>query len=177
VYAVWNFDLPIFASRIYIQPGATPVILGAKTTTFCTLGEAIAEAYRQPYPIQKHLINSEQQDLVGLLADLDIYPDVCHHNGDYAVTSATATFLNTCVIAGDKKCELLLDALGGYVRRERFDSQAADLSFSGVPVESWHVQLSRALETYATWDYYSQGDTWSKDPDYTTQDRIARTII
>lgn len=176
VYAVWNFDLPIFASCVYVQPGPTPVVLDARTWDFVTLGEAIAECYRQPFPVQKHLINAYQYELVAPLADLDIYPDVSHHNGEFAVTSATASFLNSCVIQGDK-CGLLLDALGGYVRRERFDSQSADLVFSENPAESWHCQLSRALETWATWDYYAQGNTWSKTPDYSVQDRIARTIL
>jgi hypothetical protein len=80
------------------------------------------------------------------------------------------------MINGDK-CELLLDALGGYVRRERFNAQAADLVFSDQPAESWHCQLAEALETWAVWDYYSQGNTWGKDPDYSVQDKIARTIL
>ena len=141
-----------------------------------TLGEAVAECYRQPFPIQRHLVNSYNQELIAPLADLDIYPDVMQQNGHYAATTATATFLNSCMIKGDK-CELLLDALGGYVRRERFDSQAASLSFSENPAESWHSQLAEALETWAVWDYYSQGNTWTKAPDYSIQDKIARTLI
>ena len=176
VYAVWNFDLPVFASCIYIQPGTTPVILDARTWDFVTLGEAVAECYRQPFPVQKHLIHGYQQELVAPLADLDIYPDIMQHNGHYAATTATASLLNSCVIRGEK-CDLLLDSLSGYVRRERFDSQSADLVFSDSPADSWHNQLAEALETWATWDYYSQGNSWSKAPDYSTQDRIARTII
>jgi len=176
VYAVWNFDLPIFASCVYIQPGPVPVVLDARTWDFVTLGEAVAECYRQPFPVQRHLIHGVHHSLVGPLADLDIFPDVMQHNGEYATTTATASFLNSCHI-DRSKCELLLDALGGYVRRERFDSQAADLVFSANPAESWHCQLSEALETWATWDYYAQGSTWSKQPDYSTQDKIARTII
>ena len=176
VYAVWNFDLPVFASCIYIQPGTTPVILDARTWDFVTLGEAVAECYRQPFPVQKHLIHGYHQELVAPLADLDIYPDIMQHNGHYAATTATASLLNSCVIRGEK-CDLLLDSLSGYVRRERFDSQSADLVFSDSPADSWHNQLAEALETWATWDYYSQGNSWSKAPDYSTQDRIARTII
>jgi len=176
VYAVWNFDLPIFASCVYVQPGAVPTILDARTWDFVTLGEAVAECYRQPFPIQKHLINAYQHDLVGPMADLDIYPDVNHRNGQFEVTSATASFLNSCHINKDK-CELLLDALAGYVRRERFDAQTADLVFSENPADSWHMQLAQALETWAAWDYYSQGNTWSEAPDYSTQDKIARTIL
>ena len=176
VYAVWNFDLPIFASCVYVQPGTTPIILDARTWDFVTLGEAIAECHRQPFPIQKHVINSHQGDLVAPMADLDIFPDVSHHNGHFAVTSATAAFLNSCKINRDQ-CELMLDSLGGYVRRERFDAQAADLIFSENPAASWHCQIARALETWASWDYYAQGNTWSKDPDYSVQDLIARTIL
>lgn len=176
VYAVWNFDLPIFASCIYIQPGSVPAVLDAKTWTFVTLGEAIAECYKQPFPVQNHLIHGHQQELVAQLADLDVYPDVLQHFSSYAATTATASFLNSCHI-NEAKCELLLDALGGYVRRERFDSQTADLVFGDNPAESWHSQLSEALETWAAWDYYAQGSTWSKAPDYTTQDLIAKTIL
>lgn len=176
VYAVWNFDLPVFASCVYVQPGSTPTVLDARTWNFVTLGEAVAECYRQPFPVQRHLISADQMELVAPLADLDIYPDVMHHSGHFAVTTATAAFLNSCRINGEK-CELLLDALGGYVRRERFNSQAADLVFSDTAADSWHVQLSEALETWCTWDYYSQGSTWSKTPDYSIQDKIARTIL
>lgn len=176
VYAVWNFDLPISASCIYIQPGPTPVVLDARTWDFVTLGEVVAECYRQPFPVQKHLIHNEHQSLVAPLADLDIFPDVMQFNSEYATTTSTASFLNSCVIKGDK-CELLLDALGGYVRRERFNSQVADLMFSDSPAMSWHCQLAEALETWAAWDYYAIGSTWSKEPDYSIQDKVARTII
>lgn len=176
VYAVWNFDLPVFASCLYIQPGATPTVLDARIWDFVTLGEAVAECYRQPFPVQKHLIAGEHSDLLPALSDLDIYPDVMRHSSHYAQTTATASFLNSCLINGDK-CEIFLDALGGYVRRERFDSQAADLVFSDTPADSWHAQLAEALETFATWDYYANSGGWSKDPDYSIQDRIARTIL
>ena len=176
VYAVWNFDLPIFASCVYVQPGPTPTVLDAKTWTFVTLGEAIAECNRQPFPVQHHVIDGSQAELVSPMADLNVYPDISHHGGQFVTTSATANFLDTCNIKADK-CELLLDALGGYVRRERFDTQTADLTFYENPAESWHCQLSQALETFATWDYYARGNTWTKAPDYTAQDRAAKTIL
>lgn len=175
VYAVWNFDLPVFASCIYVQPGSVPAVLDAQTYHFCTLGEAIAECYRQPFPVQKHLIHGHQHELVRSLADLDVYPDVLQHYGDYVTTTATANFLNACTIKGDK-CELLLDALGGYVRRERFDAQTADLTFYENTADSWHAQLSQALETWAVWDYYARGNSWSAKPDYSAMDRIARIL-
>lgn len=176
VYAVWNFDLPIFAACLYVQPGEPNVILDAKTWDDLTLGEAISYCHKQPFPIQKHLISSKHQELVPLLADLDIYPDVIHNVGDFVKTSASASMLNSCLIAGDK-CATFMDALGGYVRSEYFSSQAADLVFSPDAVYSWHTQLSEALETWAAWDYYAQGNTWSKQPDYSTMDRIAKTLL
>jgi hypothetical protein len=175
VYAVWNFDLPIFAACVYVQPGAPNVILGGWTEEDLTLGEAIARCYRQPFPIQNHLISSAHQEMVPLLADLDVYPDVMHDPGDFMRTSTTAGMLGNCIIAGDK-CDTVMDALGGYVRKEHFSSQAADLVFSPDPVYSWHMQLSEALETWATWDYHAQGNTWTQKPDYSVQDRIARII-
>lgn len=176
VYAVWNFDLPIFASCIYVQPGTTPAVLDARIWDNVTLGEAVAECYRQPFPVQKHLISNRHQELVTQLADLDVYPDILQHSGQFIETSASAAFLNTCVISGEN-CETLLDALGGYVRRESFSAQAADLVFSQEAVYSWHLQLAEPLETWSVWDYYSQGNTWSKRPDYSIQDKIARTIL
>ena len=172
VYAVWNFGLPTFAACLHIQDGN---VLDATVMDFCSLGEAVAACYRRPYPIQKHLIHSDQRELMGPLGDFDIYPDVLNHHNHLVTTTATSSFLETCKISGDR-CALFMDALGGYVVRERFDSQAADLAFSDQAVQSWHCQLANALETWAAWEYYSGGDTWSKTPDYTTQDRIAKTI-
>jgi hypothetical protein len=111
-----------------------------------------------------------------LLADLDVFPDVMHSTGDFIKTSASASMLNNCLIKGEK-CDTFMDALGGYVRKEHFSSQAADLVFSPDAVFSWHTRLAEALETWATWDYYAQGNTWSKTPDYSIQDKIARTIL
>jgi hypothetical protein len=176
VYCVWNFDLPIFAACIWVQPGEPNRILDAKTWENVTLGEAIAYAYRQPFPIKQHLISNTHQELVPLLADQDIYPDVMHTPGDFIRTSATASVLNSCIVQGPK-CDTFLDALGGYVRREYFSSQAADLVFSPEAVYSWHTRISEALETWATWDYHAQAGEWSKEPDYSVQDRIARTIL
>lgn len=176
VYAVWNFDLPIFAACVYVQPGDVPTVLDARTWEDVTLGEAIANCHRQPFPIQKHLIHGSQGDLMAPMADLDVYPDVLHQGGEFVKTTATASFINSCVLKKDK-CESLLDALGGYVRKEHFSAQAADLVFSPDAVYSWHCQLSEALETWATWDYHAGGGSWSKTPDYSVQDRIARTII
>lgn len=176
VYAVWNFDLPIFAACLYVQPGTPNIVLDAKTWEDVTLGEAVANCYKQPFPIQKHLINSKHAEMVPLLADLDVFPDISYTSGDYIRTSASASVLNSCVTRG-AHCDAFMDALGGYVRKEHFNAQAADLVFSPDAVYSWHSQLSEALETWASWDYHAQGGTWSKDPDYSVQDRIARTII
>jgi hypothetical protein len=72
---------------------------------------------------------------------------------------------------------MLLDSLSGYVRRERFESQAADLMFSELPVRSWHQQLAYCLETWSAWEYYSQDNKWTRKPDYSVHDKIARTIL
>ena len=176
VYCVWNFDLPIFAACLYVQPGEPNIILDAKTWDNLTLGEAISFAHRQPFPIQKHLIHNKHQELVPLLADLDIFPDVQHHDGDFIRTSASASVLNSCIINGPK-CDTFLDALGGYVRKEHFSSQAADLVFSPDAVYSWHSRISEALETWALWDYHGLGSDWSKKADYSALDKAARTIL
>lgn len=176
VYAVWNFDLPVFAACVYIQNKPHPQVLGSKTFPFTTLGEAVSGCYRQPFPVQKHLISAKHMDLVNQLSDLSVYPEVLHLKGDYLRTTATANFLNTCRIAKGE-CDEFLDALGGYVRRERFDTLTADLVFSDNPAPSWHGQLAEALEVFAAWAYYGSDDDWSKTPDYSIQDKIARTIL
>jgi hypothetical protein len=177
VYAVWNFDLPIFASCIYVQPGDyQPVILGAETWHFCTLGEAVANANQHRWPIQNHIIDAEHRGLMPQFADLQLHPQILQHRNALTVTTTTSNFLERCHIQG-KECELLLDALAGYVRRERFDAQVADMQYSEHAATSWHQQLAFAVETYAAWAYYSAGDTWGNPPDYTIQDRIARTIL
>jgi len=75
------------------------------------------------------------------------------------------------------KAEVLIDALGGYVRREHFNAQVADIQYSAEPVVSWHRQLSEALETWSIREYHSSGTGFMSKPDYTIQDRIARTIL
>lgn len=176
VYAVWNFDLPIFASCIMVQPGEPAQILDAQTWHFCTLGEALSKAHQHRWPIHNHLIDLSNRDMMPQLADLDVHPLVLAHRNSLHVTTSTANFLEQCKIDGTK-CDVLLDALSGYVRRERFNAQVADMQYSENPADSWHQQLAFALETWASWEYYSQGETWSKAPDYTAQDRIAKTIL
>lgn len=176
VYAVWNLDLPIFASCIYVQPGKPSSILGASTWQQTNLGEAIRNSEQQAFPIQKHILGPDHRHLVAQFSDLCRHPEVLSRDNHLEATTRTGDLLNTCVI-DYKRCEPLLDSLSGYVRRERFNAQTADLQFSDMPAISWHGQLVAALEIWAQWDYYSQGNQWASQPDYTTQDRIARTIL
>lgn len=176
VYAVWNFDLPVFASCVYVQRQKDRVaVLDAQTWTFTTLGEAVAACYRQPFPIQKHLVSGRQQDIVGLMMDLRVYPEVQQIQSDFVTSTATANLLNTCCLDYEC-CEELLDSLGGYVRRERFDAHTADVVYSDKPAPSYHAQLSQALETWAVYDHLAGKSDWSSEPDYSVQDMIARTL-
>ena len=168
--------LPCFRTALFVTEVLRPIFETSRSAPFC-MDDSIFLLIqkRQPFPIQKHLIHNKHQELVPLLADLDIYPDVQFDTGDFIRTSASASMLGNCLVAGEKT-EEVLDALGGYVRKEHFSSQAADLVFSPDAVFSWHSQLSEALETWALWDYHAQGGQWSKPPDYSTQDKIARVI-
>jgi hypothetical protein len=70
----------------------------------------------------------------------------------------------------------LLEALSGYVRRERFDPQAATLDFGPDPVLSWHWRLAYPLECFASLDY-DDGHAWGQKPDYSAQDRAIKTVL
>lgn len=175
VFAIWNLDLPIFASVILAQPGEPPTILDAQTWHFCTLGEAIANALRHRWPVQGHIIDSMHAGLMPHFADLNIRPDALHRRPDSAAVITTQNYLERVHI-DRASTDLLLDALSGYTRRERFDSQTADRVYSEDAVTSWHGQLAQALETWTQWAYFSAGE-WGPAPDYASQDRIARTVI
>lgn len=176
VYAVWNFDLPIFASCLMIQPGTPPQILDAQTWHFLTLGEAFSRANQHRWPIHNHLIDMKHQPMMQQMADLDVHPAVLTHRNVLTVTTNTSNFLEQCSIDG-ARCDTLLDSLSGYVRREHFNAQVADMQYAENPAVSWYQQMAFALETWAAWEYHSQGGEWSPAPDYSVQDRIAKTIL
>jgi hypothetical protein len=176
VYAIWHVDVPIFASCIMAQAGDPPTILDAQTWHFVTLGEGVANAYRHRWPIQSHIIDATQADLVPQFADLDIRPNVLHNRREASAVVVTQNLVERLHIAKDR-CELLLDALSGYSRRERFDAQAADLVYSDDRVTSWHHQLAYALETWAQWAYFAHGSQWGPAPDYSKPDKAARIIL
>ncbi len=176
VYAVWNIDLPIHASCIIVQPGLVPQILDAWTLDMTDLPHALAKSEQYPFPILGHILPADQADLVRTFNDLDRHPQVLHNQTAIAATTNTSTFIQRCHI-DLTRCELLLDAIGGYVRRERFDAQVADMQYSDRPVQSWHAQLVNALETWATWEYNGGAKGWGKGPDYSQMDRIAKTLV
>lgn len=176
VFCVWNTDLPVHASYILIQPGTTPVILSAETLQFTTLNEVLTKAEQQRFPIQTHLLPGSQRDLVPAFNDLCRMPQVLARENPLQTNTSTSNLIEKCMIS-KPHCEELLDALSGYVRRERFDSQVADMQYTDYPVDSWHSHLVKALETWASWEYYSGSGEWQSKPDYRTQDRIAKTLI
>lgn len=175
VFCVWNFDLPVFAAYLMIQPGDRPVILGAGQLEFTTLGEALAHVNQDRWPIQQHYVMAHQRDIIGAMADLHARPAVMPEKNDFLATTNTAAFLERVRLDGER-CDLLLDALSGYVRRERFDSQTAVVEFGPDAVLSWHWRLSYPLECYAALDY-CDADTWGKVPDYSQQDRAIKTVL
>lgn len=174
VYCVWNIDLPVHASYVLVQPGNPPLVLEANTETFTTLAEALAKAEQHRYPIQTHILHDCQRDYLKHFQDLDRSPQILANTNLILEQSATSSFLERCHITKEK-CNLLLDSLGGYVRREAFNAQVADMHFADSPISSWHQYLVNALETWAAWDYSGAGG-WSKTPDYTHTDRLAKTV-
>jgi len=158
-----------------VQPGDRPQVLAAETFHGVSLGEAVAQSKQHKWPVQNHLIGAEQCELLPQLFDMNMHPEVVHAKSHLTMTTCAASYLDRCYIDYEQ-CELLLDALSGYVRRERFDSQVADLQYADFPASSWHQQLAICLENWATWEYYSGANQWGKAPDYSTHDRIARTI-
>lgn len=175
VYCVWNFDLPIHASYMIVQPGSPPLVLDCEMIEHTFLADSISKAEQRPYPIMQHMLMDAQRDLVRPFNDLDRNPLVLYDHTPLATSTRTSNFLQRCHIDYEK-CELLLDALGGYVRRERFDAQVADLQFAEHAVMSWHARLVNALETWSTYEYNGADHEWRSRPDYSALDRIAKTL-
>ena len=174
VYCVWNFDLPVFAAFLMIQPGERPLILDCGILEFTTLGEAIAHVNQRRWPLQQHFVMAHQREIISAMYDLNVRPLVLPNRNEFTATTCAASFIERMRIDGER-CDLLLDALSGYVRRERFDSQAATVQFGPDPVMSWHWRLAYPLESFSTWDYAS--DSWGPKPNYAQQDKAARTIL
>ena len=174
VYCVWNLDLPVHASYVLVQPGTPTQILEAHTENFTTLAQGLAKAEQHRFPIQTHIVHDSQREYVRHFQDLDRAPQVLSNTNVILEQTATSALLNTCTIAREK-CDVLLDSLGGYVRRESFNAQVADMHFGDNPVDSWHQYLVNALETWAAWEYSGAGE-WSKTPNYSQMDRLARTV-
>ena len=174
VYCVWNIDLPIHASYVLVQPGNPPTILESEVVDFTSLAEALAKAEQHRFPILGHILPDHQREYGAVFNDLDRAPQVLSNANPVLAQTATSSLLERCHIARDK-CNLLLDSLGGYVRRERFDQQVATMEWGLDPVDSWHGRLVGALETWAAWDYHA-GTGWLSRPDYRDADRIAKTL-
>ena len=51
------------------------------------------------------------------------------------------------------------------------------MQYSDNPIDSWHARLAEPLETWALWEYHSGNGNWLSQPDYSTQDRIAKTLL
>lgn len=176
VYCVWNLDLPVHASYVLIQPGERPAILRAHMCDWSTLAEALASAQENPYPVQAHILHGEQRGYVDAFTSLGRMPEMVNNTNPMLENFRASSLLERCVIDIDQAGEVL-DALGGYMRRERFNSQVSELVFSPDTVESWHNRFPQCLETFAAWHYNSGGADWSKELDYTAHDTIARTIL
>lgn len=176
VYCVWTLDTPIHASYILVQPGSPPQILEAQIDEFTTLAEALAKAEQHRFPIMAHIIHNDQRDYVTTFHGLDRSPQILANTNSILEQTATSSFLERCTIKRDD-CNLLLDSLGGYVRRERFNAQVADMDFADSPVDSWHGRLVNALETWAAWEYNGGGEGWISRPNYRDMDRVAKTLL
>ncbi len=175
VYCVWNFDLPVFAAFLMIQPGDRPLVLDAGILEFTSLGDALAHVNHRRWPIQHHCVMAVQRELTSELSSLSVRPLVMPTRNSLTVTTCAASFIERMYIDGEE-CDLLLDALSGYVRQERFDPQAATLQFGPDPVMSWHGRLAQPLESFAAWDYAS-GDAWGPRPNYAEQDKAAKILL
>lgn len=173
VYCIWNMDLPIHGSFIIAQEGQ---VLDGQTLNFTTVGEAIARSEQRGYPVQEHIIHANQSELVQLFRDMNRNPTVVRAEAPMIIGSRTSSLIQSIDIDYEA-CITLADALSGYARREVFDSQTAELVYSDLPARSWHAQLTHALETWACKEYNLTDSQWLSKPDYTAQDRIAKTLL
>jgi hypothetical protein len=173
VVCIWNFDLPVFAAYLVIQPGERPTILDGGQVEFTTLGDALAHVNKERWPIQTHYLMAHQRGMASAMSDLATRPNILPMRNDLTASTMTADFLETVRLDGTR-CDVLLDALSGYVRRERFDPQAAVVEFGPDPLLSWHWRLAYPLECFASLE--SDGDEWSKKPDYSAHDRSIKTV-
>lgn len=172
VYCSWNIDLPVHATYVLSQPGG--IILEAHTERFTTLAEALAKSEQHRFPIQTHVLHNSQREYIKNFQDLDRSPVCLGQSNIVLEQSATSALLQTCHV-DKEKCAVLLDSLGGYVRRETFNAQVADMHWSENPVDSWHQYMVNALETWAAWE--STGVVSKRKPiNYSKMDRIARTV-
>ena len=174
VYCMWNFDLPVFASFIMIQPGERPVILDAGILEFTTLGDALAHVKGHRWPIQEHFVMAHQREIASAMYDLNVRASITPMRNEYTATTNTASFLERVRVDGER-CDVMIEALSGYVRRERFDPQAATIQFAPDPVMSWHWRLAYPLESFCGYDYASV-ESWGPKPNYALQDRAAKIV-
>ncbi len=176
VLCAWNFDLPVFGAYVIYQPAMQaferPLILDCGIREFEELGTVLAEVSKRPYPIQKHVTHNDNHDMVSNFQSLGLFVEVINMPSPYYITERTQHFLNLCAVSPESS-ELLLDALAGYKRRERFESQAHDLQFTGDAVMSWHWRVAYALETAAISAYHAANAN-SSPPDYSDLDDIYR---
>jgi hypothetical protein len=175
VYCIWNFDLPMYATYTIIQPGDRPTILMCEQLETTTLGEALAAVNKERWPIAQHYVMAHQRDLISAMHDLKVRPDVLPRRNEFIATTKTASFLERVRIDGER-CEVLLEALAGYARRERFDPQAAVVEFSPDPIMSWHWRIAFPLECFASLDY-ADAHIWGEKLNYAAQDRAIKTVL
>ncbi len=178
VYCAWNLDLPVYGAHILFQPGQDhepPQVLRAGIDEFKSLSECFVSVNGYGLPVMKHLIMAPQAAVAQSFQELNIHAEVMRQSDHYTTSTLTGDFLDIARFDGERT-QLLVEALGGYVRRESFQAQTASVEFGEQMQRSWHAQLAVPLEYLAAYAYAAR-DTWQSKPDYSTQDRISRVLL
>ena len=138
------------------------ISLDARQLEFTTLGDTLANINKERWPIQQHYVMAHQREIIAAMTELRVRPNVLPVRNQLTATTSTASFLERVRLDGER-CDVLLDALSGYVRRESFDPQAATVQFGPDPIMSWHWRLAYPREGFASLDY-GYSDTLERAP-------------
>jgi hypothetical protein len=174
VVACWDFSqLPTSAAVVYAQQTQYGLrVLAGELLIAMTLPECIASTRNRPWKVAEHVIAEESEPLVNVLSELRVYPDIIRTRKPGHVETVTQAAIEMMDCNG-AECGDLLDSLSGYTRHDMTDDEQRPM-FSDEYDATWHVQLARAFELAALYEYDGGlAGGWSRPQRYINADRRA----